>query len=99
MGIEKFVVSRLNNRPAAMSTVSLLMQIAGNDSTGFKDNIFLNVLFKLLNWRQVLRLAMRAAIGSRNMNCLIHIFWFTPEPARMTGRSSTFLLPGAINIA
>ncbi len=54
MGIEKFIVCRLNNRPAAMSTVCLLMQIAGNDSTGFKDNIFLNVLFKLLNWRQLI---------------------------------------------
>jgi len=54
MCIEQFVVCRLNNRPAAMSTVCLLMQIAGNNSTGFKYNIFLNVLLDLLNWRQIL---------------------------------------------
>jgi hypothetical protein len=37
MGIEKFVVCRLDNRPAAMSTVCLFMQIAANNSTRRKD--------------------------------------------------------------
>ena len=45
MGIEKFVVCRLNNSPAAISTVCLIMQIAGNNSNIEIDiNEYLSVL-------------------------------------------------------
>ena len=76
----------------ALGAKSLLMPEVGNMGFRLQDNIFLQMLFNLLNPVQVIAITMRALIRCRYIDGFIDVGRRGPWPARMALGSPSFFL-------
>jgi hypothetical protein len=64
----------------------------GHMGAGVKDNVFLQMVFKIGNWAQVLTGTVGAHLRWRNDHGFVNVIGFAPVPAPMTFWRTAFFL-------